>query len=90
MRLEVTVLAEVDFARVYDFNLTRSEAWADRVQDRLLERAKALLVTPEMGRPLGRSRTKRLSIPDIQYVIDYEVQNDAIRILQIRSTREII
>lgn len=89
MRLALTRRAREDLARVYDFNLKRSETWAARVQDRLLERAYALTTVPGVGRPLRERGVFRLSVTDIQYVIDYEVGDDFIRIVRVLHTREV-
>ena len=51
MRLEIKATARADLARIYVFNAERSAQWADRVEDRLLQRAEALTVSPYIGRP---------------------------------------
>lgn len=89
MILEFTRAADADLARIFDFNQGRSLSWAERVEDRLLERAGGLLATPRIGRPTPDPGVYRLSIPDIQYVIDYRIMSDRIRVLRILSTREI-
>ena len=47
-------------------------------------------VYPRLGRPTRRRNRFRLSVTDIQYVIDYEPGADLIRIMRIQSTREIV
>jgi plasmid stabilization system protein ParE len=42
-----------------------------------------------VGRPLPEANVFRLSVPDIQYVIDYELAEDLVLIVRIRHTREI-
>lgn len=90
MRLDVKLVARRDLERIYDFNLERGKPWAEKVERRLDQRISDLLVTPNIGRPVAASSgVKRLSVADIQYVIDYEVAGDSVRILRVRHTREI-
>lgn len=89
MRLVLTPVAENDLARIYDFNIQRTLRWAERVERRLGERMEALLRTPNTGRPLQERGVRRLSITDIQYVIDYEFDDEVLLILRIRHSREI-
>jgi plasmid stabilization system protein ParE len=78
-----------DLDRIFEFNAERSQALATKVERRLTERAQALTIAPHLGRPLADSGAFRLSVTDIQYVIDYELAEDWVRIARIRSTREI-
>jgi plasmid stabilization system protein ParE len=87
--LEIKSEAREDLARIFEFNLQRSERWAQRVEDRLLDRCEALLLTPRIGRLTEREGLRQLSVPDIQYVIDYQPFEDRVSIVRIRSTREI-
>ncbi|MGA9582223.1 MAG: type II toxin-antitoxin system RelE/ParE family toxin [Allosphingosinicella sp.] len=89
MRLEIRATARADLARIFAFNVERSIDWAERVESRLLQRAVALTVSPHVGRPTAESGVRRLSVPDIQYVMDYRVAGNTVRILRIYSTREI-
>lgn len=89
MWLEFKSEAEDDLARIFEFNMQRSERWAVRVESRLLSRCEALLLTPHIGRQLAEGRVRQLSVPDIQYVIDYQPLDDRVSIVRIRSTREI-
>ena len=89
MRLEFKSEAEEDLVRIYQFNVQRSERWALRVESRLLVRCEALLRVPRLGRPLPEADAFQLSVTDIQYVIDYELAEDLVVIVRIRSTREI-
>ena len=89
MRLQFKSEAEDDLARILEFNIQRSEAWALRVENRLLARCEALLRTPRLGRALPEASAFRLSVTDIQYVIDYELAEDLVLIARILSTREI-
>lgn len=65
-----------------------SEGHAARVDARLLERADALERTPGMGKPVGSSGLRVLSIVDIQYVITYALVDDRITIFRVHHTRE--
>jgi plasmid stabilization system protein ParE len=78
-----------DLQRIYSFNAAKSESFAVRVERRLLERAQALAATPQLGRPTRRNGVMRLSVTDIQYVIDYRPLEDRVSIVRIRSTREV-
>ena len=90
MRLTWANDALDDLERIFDFNSSRSETFARRVDQRLVERAQDLCANPRLGRPTRRRNRFKLSVTDIQYVIDYEPGADFIRILSIRSTREIL
>ena len=89
MRLRWRREALDDLQRIFSFNVEKSEAFAVRVERRLLERAQALATTPGLGRPTDRRGVMRLSITDIQYVMDYRPSEDRVSIVRIRSTREI-
>lgn len=89
MRLEFKSEAEDDLVRIFEFNMHRSERWAHRVENRLLDRCEAFLRTPNIGRFGERDGARQLSVPDIQYVIDYQPFGDRVSIVRIRSTREI-
>jgi plasmid stabilization system protein ParE len=78
-----------DLQRIFAFNAGRSESLAIRVERRLLERAEALAATPQLGRCTDREEIRRLSVTDIQYVIDYRPFEDRVSIVRIRHTREI-
>jgi plasmid stabilization system protein ParE len=80
--------AQADLARIFDFNLSWSETWAMRVDARLVERGEALGSSPFMGRPADEKDLRRLSVPDIQYVIFYRVTQDQVNIAHIYSTRD--
>jgi plasmid stabilization system protein ParE len=89
VRLEFKAEAEDDLARIFEFNMQRSERWAVRVEGRLLSRCEALVLTPNIGRWSAEERMRQLSVPDIQYVIEYQPLDDRVVIVRIRSTREI-
>jgi plasmid stabilization system protein ParE len=89
VRLGLSERARDDLARIWDFNLHLSERWAEKVQLRLIEVAMGLLVAPRRGRQITKAGIRRLSVPDIQYVIDYQPFDDLITVVRIRSTREV-
>ena len=89
MWLEFKSEAEDDLARIFEFNVERSVHWAERVERRLINRCEALLLAPLMGRRIAGEGLRQLSVPDIQYVIDYQPLPDRITIIRIRSSREI-
>jgi plasmid stabilization system protein ParE len=89
VRLEWRREALDDLDRIFEFNTDRSEALAMKIERRLTERVRALTRTPYLGRALEEVRVRRLSVTDIQYVIDYQLAADLVVIVRIRSTREI-
>ena len=89
MLLEIKAEAEADLSRIYVFNEQRSLAWADKVEQRLLERLRMLAQKPNIGRHFSDASVYRVSVTDIQYVIDYEMLEDRVVVLRIQSTREI-
>jgi plasmid stabilization system protein ParE len=89
VRLEFKSEAEDDLARIFEFNRQRSEHLANRIENRILDRCEALPGTPYLGRPHQDAGVRRLSVTDIQYVIDYELADDLVVIMRIRHTREI-
>ena len=78
-----------DLQRIFSFNAAKSEAFAMRVERRLLERVDAVVANARLGRRSARPGVMRLSVTDIQYVIDYQPFEDRVSIVRIRSTREI-
>jgi plasmid stabilization system protein ParE len=89
VRVELSAKAEDDLARIYEFNLERGAEWAERVRQRLVERSRALAAAPLAGRSHRPAGVRQVSVPDIQYVIDYRPGMSSIEILRFRSTREI-
>ena len=89
MKLKWRSEALADLQRIFAFNAEKSESFAMRVERRLLERAQAIATTPQLGRPTDREGIMRLSVTDIQYVIDYRRFEDRVSIVRIRHTREI-
>jgi plasmid stabilization system protein ParE len=78
-----------DLQRIFSFNAAKSEVFAMRVERRLLERVQAVAAKPGLGRRSDRHGIMRLSVTDIQYVIDYQPFSDRVSIVRIRSTREL-
>jgi plasmid stabilization system protein ParE len=89
VRVVWTEPASADLQRIFEFNLARSFEWAERVDSRLRERGNALSAFPYSGHPVGGSRVRALSLPDIQYVINYRLDGDMVTVLRVQSTREI-
>ena len=89
MRLAISKRAREDLARIWDFNMQRSDRWAEKVHLRLMERALGLVVAPGSGRRIRKAGIRRLSVPDIQYVIDYRHDPEVVQIMRFRHTREI-
>lgn len=87
MIIDWTAEAEIDRDRIWFFNAGRSVELAERIEARLDDRVATLSGVPGQGRPVGRTR-RQLSIPDIQLVVRYRIDEDAIRILRVWHTRE--
>ncbi|WP_174278501.1 type II toxin-antitoxin system RelE/ParE family toxin [Sphingomonas bacterium] len=79
--------AEHDLLRHWLFLAERSTFYAERVEARLRSAAALIGTVPFMGRRVVRT-TCDLSLPDIQYVIRYRVDEDVVRILEIYSPRQ--
>ena len=77
-----------DLDRIFEFNSERPDALATKLERRLTEPAQASTLSPYLGRPLQDVGMRRVSMTDIQYVIDYELAEDLVLIARIRSTRE--
>ncbi len=72
---------------IWDYLAEFNVDYADRVEKRLLSRVESLGRLPKQGRPLVTD-IRRLSITDIQYTIDYRIDENAVRILRVRSTAQ--
>ena len=70
------------------FLAERNVDHADRVEARIRDRANALRRFPFLGRLDKGTGSRFLSIPDIQYLIDYRIDDDEVRILQVWNTRQ--
>ena len=87
MKVEITRRAEDDRHRIWMFQSDRSMVQAYGVYERLEQRIASLGSFPKQGRPL-RDGTRELSVPDIQLVFRYRMDEDAVRILRVWHTRE--
>ena len=83
MRVIWTRKALRDREAIWLFLADRSVPYADRVERRLRQRGDGLGRFPYLGRTVGSAGERELSVPDTQYVIVYEVGDDAIRILKL-------
>jgi plasmid stabilization system protein ParE len=88
LRLRWTTGALADLENHWQFLAERSVDHADRVEARINDRADTLKRFPYLGRLDKRTGTRFLSIPDIQFLIDYHIDDDEVRILQVWSTRQ--
>ena len=87
MKIIVTPQAEKDRHRIWMFQADRNIAYADRVNVRFEQRLVSLASLPRQGRPV-RGNMRQLAIPDIQLVLRYRIDEDAIRILRVWHSRE--
>jgi plasmid stabilization system protein ParE len=83
-----SVRAERDVDRLWRFLAERSVDHADRVEQRIRQRAESLRGHPFQGRPIPGRAERELPIADIQYVVVYAPEQDVIRILRVWSTRQ--
>lgn len=88
MQVVWTRRAAADVVRIYEFNLTRGEDWARRVDKRLADGGNSLASLASRGRPVAGTDQRLLSLIDVQYVVTYRVEDDEVRIIGVRSTRE--
>lgn len=79
--------AEDDVLRHWLFIAERSVPHAEKVEARLRQAALLIGAFPLIGRRVHRT-TRDLSLPDIQYVLRYRLDEDAVRVIAVRSTRE--
>lgn len=61
-------------------------AAAQRVYRDIVNTAQRLLEFPALGRPGRHPDTRELSLPDLPYLIVYEVRTDAVTILAVFHT----
>ena len=88
MNIKWSRTARDDQQRIWLFLAERSAAYADMVEARTESRVRSLADFPRLGRVFAGTTIRRLSVGEIQYVIDYELADEDIRILRVRSTRE--
>lgn len=70
------------------FLAERDVRYADKVEAQLQTRVSILAQFPTLGRSVPGTPIRRLSLTDLQYVIDYEVADDHVLIARARSTRQ--
>ncbi|WP_374943499.1 type II toxin-antitoxin system RelE/ParE family toxin [Sphingomonas sp.] len=89
MKVVWTPVAEADRHSIWMFLAEHSVVRADKVEARLRQRVNSLLGVPSQGHPVARGR-RELSIPEIQLRVVYRIaeEENAIRILRVRSTRQ--
>ena len=87
MRVLWTTEALSEREAIWLFLADRSLDFADRAEARLIARVRTLGTLPFQGRRVPDSPLRALSVPDIQYVIHYRVDEDAVRIMHVFSTR---
>ncbi len=77
-----------DLDRIDLFNRQRSDSWAERVERRIFARARGLAAAPFQGRAADTNGVRLLSIPDIQYIITYRIEDSAVWIVRVHYARE--
>ena len=81
-------MSEADKERIWHFLSTRDPDYADRMEQRFEEQVALLSRFPGLGRSIGDTGLRKLSMPDTQYVVLYRIEDDVIRVMRIYSTRE--
>ena len=87
MKVILTDEADADRHRIWLFHATWNVDYADRVDTRFRERLTTFGSMPHQGRAIGRT-WRQLSIPDVQLAVRYRIDEDAVRILRVWSTRQ--
>ena len=77
-----------DLDRIDLFNRQRSASWAQRVERRIVARARSLAATPFQGRAVNTNGVRLLSIPDIQYIITDRTDEADVWIVRVHHARE--
>jgi plasmid stabilization system protein ParE len=88
LRISWSRTARADQQRIWLFLAERSAAYADMAEARIELRVLGLAEFPRLGRLVAGTTIRRLSVAEFQCVIDYELADEGVRVLRIRSTRE--
>ena len=80
--------AQRDKQTIWSFLSDRGVAYADRVELRIEARVESLAQFAYLGGPIPGTNRRKLSIPDIQHVVIYRIDDTIIRILRIRATAQ--
>jgi len=75
--------AEEDLAEIWIFVAENNLEAADRLLDRINEKARSLLQFPEMGRDRSDLAPSLRSIPEGNYMIFYRIAGDDIEIVRV-------
>ena len=88
MRLRWTEPALSDIERIYAWHASNSEQGAVKLINRLRDSAESLATLPMQGRP-GRIRgTRELVVSGSDYLILYQLTEDAVELLRVIHTRQ--
>lgn len=88
MKLRWSRRASADLDRLWHFVAAFSPESADVIEATLLRRIELLPTFPKIGRIVRAPDVRAFSLPDIQYVVTYSVDDEEVRIIAIRHTRE--
>lgn len=88
MRVDWARRATEDVQRLWLFLADRDPGYADRVEARLREAADLVGKLPRIGRPGATPDTRLWSVIDVQYVLEYRIDDDRVLIARVRSTRQ--
>ena len=86
MRVKWLVYAIADMAQVRAYIAQDNPHAAKAVGGRLMGAARALAVSPALGRPGRLVGTREMVVPDLPYILAYRVRNDAVEILRVLHT----
>jgi toxin ParE1/3/4 len=83
MRLEWSILAQVDRDAIFDYIEADSPRAAITVDDRIREQVETLARFPESGRAGRIEGTRELVILRTPYVVAYRIAGNTVRILRV-------
>ena len=86
MRIELSRSAERDLRELRAYIAADDPEAADRVAGRLVKAFLLIRSNPNIGRPSDRGKGRERSVPDLPYVIPYEVRSGVLYILRIYHT----
>ena len=78
--------AEQDLSDIFDFILKDRPTSAQYVLDRINDQINKLCDYPNLGRPGRVPRTKELVIPNLPFIIPYQVNQNTLEILRVFHT----
>lgn len=78
--------AKLDLDEIFDFILKDRPTCAQDILDRIKEQIGCLRNHPHMGRPGRVPGTRELVLPNLPFIIPYQVKGDQLQILRVYHT----